>query len=306
MAPDTATASGSSREQRALVESMILGACFGALGVVWGLAAGSQIILFDGIYASLSILLSWLSLRASQLVARGATVRYPYGREALAPLVIAVQGMALLGTCLYAIVTSVQSILEGGSDVDAGWAALYGLVTTIGAGLVFLRMRSYARSSELVAAEAAQWLAGVLLSLGMLVAFAAVFLLEGTSFANVSGYVDPALVLVTCLLFLPAPFRMVRTTVVELLEGAPEAEVQEPVRAVVAEVTAEFGLDEPVVRMSKLGTKLYLEVDYLVEAGRWDIADADRVRRALTERLRTLPWTVWLNVDLSTDPAWSD
>ena len=107
MAPDTATASGSSREQRALVESMILGACFGTLGVIWGLAAGSQIILFDGIYATLSILLSWLSLRASQLVARGATVRYPSGREALAPLVIAVQGMALLGTCLYSVVTSV-------------------------------------------------------------------------------------------------------------------------------------------------------------------------------------------------------
>jgi predicted Co/Zn/Cd cation transporter (cation efflux family) len=57
--------------------------------------------------------------------------------------------------------------------------------------------------------------------------------------------------------------------------------------------------------MSKLGTKLYLEVDYVVEAGRWDISDADRVRRALTDRLAALPWTVWLNVDLSTDPAWS-
>lgn len=306
MAPDTSSASGSKREQRALIESMVLGGSFGVLGVVWGLAAGSQIILFDGVYACLAILLSWLSLRASQLVAAGATVRYPYGREALAPLVIAVQGMALLGTCLYAVVTSVQSILDGGSEVDAGSAALYGLVTTIGAAIVWLRMRSYARQSELVAAEAAQWLAGVLLSLGMLVAFAAVLLLDGTQFDDVAAYVDPVLVLVVCLLFLPAPFRMVRTTVVELLEGAPDESVQQPVRDVVAEVTAEFGLADPVVRMSKLGTKLYLEVDYLVEAGRWDISDADRVRHALRDRLERLPWSVWLNVDLSTDPSWSE
>jgi predicted Co/Zn/Cd cation transporter (cation efflux family) len=303
--PDRSSASGSAREQRLLVQSMVLGGTFGVVGVVWGLAAGSQIILFDGVYASLAILLSWLSLRASQLVAAGATVRYPYGREALAPLVIAVQGMALLGTCLYAIVTSIQSILDGGSEVDAGSAALYGLITTVGALAVWFHLRRYAAQSELVGAETAQWAAGWLLSLGMLVAFGAVLLLEGTSYDAIARYVDPVLVLVVCVAFLPAPFRMVRTTVVELLEGAPPADVQAPVRAVVDEVTAEFGLREPVVRMSKLGTKLYLEVDYLVEAGRWDVSDADRVRHALRDRLARLPYTVWLNVDLSTDPSWS-
>jgi predicted Co/Zn/Cd cation transporter (cation efflux family) len=303
--PDRSSASGSAREQRLLVQSMVLGGTFGVVGVVWGLAAGSQIILFDGVYASLAILLSWLSLRASQLVAAGATVRYPYGREALAPLVIAVQGMALLGTCLYAIVTSIQSILDGGSEVDAGSAALYGLITTVGALAVWFHLRRYAAQSELVGAETAQWAAGWLLSLGMLVAFGAVLLLEGTSYDAVARYVDPVLVLVVCVAFLPAPFRMVRTTVVELLEGAPPADVQAPVQAVVDEVTAEFGLREPVVRMSKLGTKLYLEVDYLVEAGRWDISDADLVRHALRDRLARLPYTVWLNVDLSTDPSWS-
>jgi predicted Co/Zn/Cd cation transporter (cation efflux family) len=304
--PDRSSASGSAREQRLLVQSMVLGGTFGVVGVVWGLAAGSQIILFDGVYASLAILLSWLSLRASQLVAAGATVRYPYGREALAPLVIAVQGMALLGTCLYAIVTSIQSILDGGSEVDAGSAALYGLITTVGALAVWFHLRRYAAQSELVGAETAQWAAGWLLSLGMLVAFGAVLLLEGTSYDAIARYVDPVLVLVVCVAFLPAPFRMVRTTVVELLEGAPPADVQAPVRAVVDEVTAEFGLREPVVRMSKLGTKLYLEVDYLVEAGRWDVSDADQVRHALRDRLARLPYTVWLNVDLSTDPSWSD
>jgi predicted Co/Zn/Cd cation transporter (cation efflux family) len=303
--PDRSSASGSAREQRLLLQSMILGGAFGVVGVVWGLAAGSQIILFDGVYASLAILLSWLSLRASQLVAAGATVRYPYGREALAPLVIAVQGMALLGTCLYAIVTSVQSILDGGSEVDAGSAALYGLITTVGALAVWFHLRRYAAQSELVGAETAQWAAGWLLSLGMLVAFGAVLLLEGTSYDGIASYVDPVLVLVVCMAFLPAPFRMVRTTVVELLEGAPPADVQAPVRALVEQVTEEFGLTEPVVRMSKLGTKLYLEVDYLVEAGRWDVSDADRVRHALRDRLASLPYTVWLNVDLSTDPSWS-
>jgi predicted Co/Zn/Cd cation transporter (cation efflux family) len=175
----------------------------------------------------------------------------------------------------------------------------------VGALAVWFHLRRYAAQSELVGAETAQWAAGWLLSLGMLVAFGAVLLLEGTSYDGIANYVDPVLVLIVCVAFLPAPFRMVRTTVVELLEGAPPADVQAPVRAVVDEVTAEFGLRDPVVRMSKLGTKLYLEVDYLVEAGRWDVSDADRVRHALRDRLARLPYTVWLNVDLSTDPSWS-
>ena len=297
--------SGSHREQQALRESMLFGAGFGLLGVAWGLTARSQIILFDGVYAALSILLSWLSLRASRLVAEGASPRFPYGREALAPLVIAVQGLALLGTCLYAIVSSVLTILDGGSEVSAGSATAYAAITTVGTVVALVRMRGYAASSELVAAEAEQWRASVLLSVAMLVAFGGVLVLSGTSWNGAARYVDPVLVLVACVAFLPAPFRMVRTTVVELLEGAPDDAIQQPVRAAVDAVAASHDLLDPVVRMSKLGTKLYLEVDFVVAAGTWDIADMDRLRAALTAELASTPYDVWLNLDLSTDPAWS-
>ena len=296
--------SGTDREERVLRESMLFGVGFGLLGISWGLAARSQIILFDGIYAALSILLSWLSLRASRLVAEGANPRFPYGREALAPLVIAVQGMALAGTCLYAIVSSVLTVIEGGSDVSAGSATVYAAITTVGTIVALRRMRRYAASSELVAAEAEQWRASVLLSVAMLVAFGGVVLLSSSSWSTAARYVDPVLVILACTAFLPAPYRMVRTTLVELLEGAPTEEVQAPVREAVQSVAATFGLDEPRIRMSKLGTKLYLEVDHVVAPGEWDIADMDRLRAALTERLAATPFDVWLNVDLSADPAW--
>jgi predicted Co/Zn/Cd cation transporter (cation efflux family) len=58
--------------------------------------------------------------------------------------------------------------------------------------------------------------------------------------------------------------------------------------------------------MAKLGDKLYVEVGYVVEAGEWDTADADRVRHALTDRLAALPYLLWLNVELTTDPALID
>jgi predicted Co/Zn/Cd cation transporter (cation efflux family) len=60
------------------------------------------------------------------------------------------------------------------------------------------------------------------------------------------------------------------------------------------------------VRIQKLGAKVYVEVDYLVEAGRWDTADADRVRHALYRQLAEQPYLFWLNVELTTDPALID
>lgn len=298
---------GSATEQRLLLTSIIAGGALGVLGVVWGWVSGSHAILFDGVYSSFSLVLSWLSLRASRIVAAGPTTNYPFGREALAPLVIMVQGLALLGTLGYALVSSVMALLQGGSDVEAGSGMAYGALTAAVAFAFWWYIRGYGRRSELVMAEATQWLAGGGLSLGMLLAFGFAFAVQGTGWSAAAAYVDPAVVIVACLLFVKVPLDMVRTTVRELLEGAPSASVQEPVRQIVAAVTAQFGLADPVVRMAKLGSKLYVELDYLVEAGRYDISFSDEVRHALTDALAAgQPYAVWLNVDLSTDASWAD
>lgn len=293
-------------EQQALLLSIATTAVLGTMAVVWGISAGSQIILFDGAYAILGLLLSWLSLRASKLVAAGPTKNYPFGREALAPLVIMVQGIALLATCGYALVSSTLSLFHGGSSVEAGSVMLYGALSTVGAVAIFLRLRGYGQRSELVKAEATQWMASAGLSVGMLLAFTAVWALSGTRFEGVASYVDPILVIVACLAFFPAPLQMVRDTLRELLEGAPPESVQNPVKEIVARVTAEEKLPEPVIRMAKLGNKLYLELDYLVADGQYDVADVDHIRHVMEDAVKELPFAVWLIVDLSTDASWSE
>lgn len=297
---------GAASEQRALLVSLIGTLTLGVLGIVWGLAVRSQLVLFDGVYGALGVVLSGLSLHASRLVAAGPTARFPFGREALAPMVVGIQAVALGGICAYAVVSSLLSIVHGGSDVVAGWAIVYAAVT-MAASLIIVRwLRPRAARSDLVRAEAIQWLSGVGLEVGMIVAFGAMLVLQRTAWAAVVPYIDPALVLVVCAVILPAPVRMLRTTLRELMEGAPPEAIQEPIRAAVADVSVDVGLPEPVVRIQKLGAKVYVEVDYLVEAGRWDTADADRVRHALYRRLAELPYLFWLNVELTTDPALID
>lgn len=293
---------GASVEQIALRRSILASVVLSVLAVGWGLVANSQVILLDGAYMVIGVVLTALSLTASRLMAAGPTTRFPFGLEALAPLAVGVQGMALLAVSGYAAAEAVRLLVHGGTDVAAGSVAGYALLSGLAALGLHRYVRSADPSSDLLNAEARQWWAGALLSLVVCLGALAALLMRAVGWTAVERYVDPVLVLVACLMLVPQPIAMLRTMVRELLEGAPAPEVQEPVRRAVAEVRAEYDLAEPTLRMTKVGRKLYVEAGFLVPAGRWDVADEDRVRRALSARLDSVPFDVWLNLELTTDP----
>jgi predicted Co/Zn/Cd cation transporter (cation efflux family) len=291
-------------ERRMLLTSTAAAGFFAALGIVWGAAASSQVILLDGIYALIGIALGALSLRASALVARGPTDRYPFGREALAPVVVGVQGLVLLGSLVFAVLDALSVIANGGSETALGSALLYALISLAGSVLLWLILRRGAGSSELVGAEAAQWWASILLALGLVIGFGFAVFIQGGDWERVVPYVDPVLVLAAAAFIAPTPLQMLRTTWRELLEGAPAPEVMEPIEEAIAATNAAFGLPEPQARVGKLGRKLYIELDYLVPVGRWEVSDADAIRRDLHARLTEPGRMLWLNVELHTDPEW--
>jgi len=267
----------------------------------------SQIILFDGLYGVIGTVLSGLTLQVSTLVKRGPSARYPFGREALGPLVLGVQGLVLVGAFSYAVIDAIQIILTGGGDTQLGPALIYAILAFLGSLVIYVVLRRMRQDSELVAAEAAQWLAAVYLGIAMLVGFISALLLQDSQWSGLAGYVDPVLVLVAAVVVAPTPISMIRTTMRELLEGAPGQETQEPIEQAVAEVTAMFSLPDPVsVLIGKLGRKVYVEVDYLVDAGVWTISDVDRIRRELGRRLEEPGLNYWLNVELHTDPNWDE
>jgi predicted Co/Zn/Cd cation transporter (cation efflux family) len=132
----------------------------------------------------------------------------------------------------------------------------------------------------------------------MIAGFTFMAVIAGTSIDGAVPYVDPVMVLVTCAIFVPAPIGMVRVTIVELLEGAPSAEVQQPVLDAVEQVRARFDLDEPTVLMTKVGPKLYVEVDAVVDAD-VTVVQEHEVRVALEERLEPLPYDIWLTAEFT-------
>jgi len=131
----------------------------------------------------------------SRLVEVGPTERYPYGREALVPLIIGIEGVALLATCAYATFNAVLTILGGGSSVPDTWSMAYAVTALIIPVFIWLQLRRAATRSELVRAESIQWLAGAGLGLAILLAFLVARFMAGTGSAHFAHYIDPSLVI---------------------------------------------------------------------------------------------------------------
>jgi predicted Co/Zn/Cd cation transporter (cation efflux family) len=284
------------------MRSIMATAVLGGLGIAWGLAVGSQMILLDGIYSIVGIMVSLLLLRASAAAAQGPSSGYPYGREALTPLVIGIQGFVLLGTLTYAAVEAVYTILDGGSDVEAGLALVYGVVTTTASAGVWWRLRRVAGASDLLVSEGAAWRVGTLRSAGMIVGFGLILVLADSSWQGAAAYVDPVMVLLTCVLFLGAPIGMVRLMIAELLEAAPDPELLGAVTSAVDAAGTAHGVDSLTTRVTKVGPKLYVEVEGTV-AETVTIADEERVRQMIGTSLEALPYPVWLTIELRPSSA---
>jgi cation diffusion facilitator family transporter len=299
----------SARDQRLLMFSIWASAGFAALSSVWGILSGSSMIVFDGVYSFVSIGLSVLAVLALRFSRRGADERFPWGRDAAEPLVVVIKAATLGALCAYAAVGGILDIVNGGREIAVGSAVVYAAVATLGGLTVGLVLRRAIRDgSDLVRAEAAEWLGDALLSVGVLVGFLVAYALVAADRADLAAYVDPAMVTLASLAFLWVPIKLIVSGLREILSMAPEAEVMDQLRACVRTIQERYGLTESFLRASKVGNRMDIEIDFVVgaESTVRTIADSDTVRQDLHDQLADLGYERSVVVTFTGDRRWAE
>jgi cation diffusion facilitator family transporter len=298
-----------SPDTRALVVSVWASAAFAGVSLVWGLLTGSLTIVFDGLYSFASVALSLFAVWALRASRRGADERYPWGREVWEPLTIVVKAVALGGLCVYALIGAIVELWNGGREVDAGWAVAYAVVATVGGAAVSLYLRRHARrgGSDLVRAESAEWTGDTLLSVGVLVGFVVALVLQRTGRSDLARYVDPAMVALISALFLRVPAKLITEGFREVLTMAPEPAVMEQLRSCVRDVEVHYGFAESFLRASKVGPRLDVEIDFVVDESSTaqNVREFDRVRQDIHDRLEPLGFTRSTVVTFTADRRWA-
>ena len=259
-------------------------------------------LVFDGAFGVVGIVVSWVSLTASGVAGRAPSDQYPFGRQSIVPLIVVLQGVAAGGTILLAAGDAIIVILSGGKPVDAGIVVAYSAVSAVASFIFVAWLRRISVGSDLLAAEALAWRAGairgVILTVGALAAIA----LAALSFGAVLNYIDPILVLISCALLIPMPIRLLREGSGELLERAPSRQIATQVEEAIQGVATRFAIARWTSRSSKVGAKLYVEVTLLAEPTT-TIRQIDEARAELRAALTSVHHEVWLTTEFTTDES---
>ncbi len=248
----------SKNENRILTISALLASGFAAGGMVLGLLVGSIVIVFDGVYSLVSLLLTLLSLAASSYISKPSKSVFPFGKAVLEPIVIAIKAAVILVVVCFSLYSAISALMTGGREVDTSIATIFGLVNVIGCGYAwwFMAKKSRRFSSGLIDAEKKQWQMDTLLSVAVTVGFIAAWLVSLTPFAHYAVYADPMMMLLMGFYFLKVPFDMLCGALRELLMMTPSQELCQVVGNDVLEIEKVSDHQLKLAGITKVGQEL--------------------------------------------------
>ena len=288
-------------EKRILSFSALLASGFAGGGLVLGLLVGSLVIVFDGVYSLVSLLLTLLSLAVSRYIERPSQSQFPFGKAILEPVVIAIKGSVILLVVSYSLYSAVQAMFSGGREVDASIATLFGVVNVVGCGYGwwYIANKSKRFSSGLIQAEATQWQMDTLLSVAVTLGFIAAWLVSLSPYAGYAVYADPMMMILMSFYFIKVPFDMLREAVRELLMMKPSEEIITTVDKEVSALDKQVNQHLEVAGVTKVGRERRVNLDVHAEGKQVQVADLEKTRRVLKDKLSKLSLDLNLTMNIA-------
>ncbi len=297
-------------EKHILKFSFCFALFFAVLGLVWGVLIRSQMLIFDGVYSFLSVLMTSISVYVAGIVRAKDDARFPFGRSQVEPLIIMLKSLVILVVCISALSKAMISLSSGGRGINALSAMAYsflGVLVCTACWLYIVRMRRKVLTSGLVRAESMQWLADTLLSVAIFLGFLAAYVIGRTEHSRYAAYVDPLMVVVAALFFSAVPLISLIGGIRDILHMAPDDDVYRASRVALQEVASMRGFDGFVLRIAKSGRKLVYEIGFVSDDPDdiRSMGELDEIREEVEGRLKALyDNPMWLDISFMRDKKW--
>lgn len=282
---------------------------FAVLGIAWGWTVKSEMILFDGMYSLGGVILSLLALMGSIYINKKDYDKYPFGKKMIEPLIVIIKSLAIFIMCIYSLTGSIKDLINGGNEVQYGYALIYALISTLGCGIAyfFLKKKGKAINSSLVNIESSQWLMDTLLSLGVLVGFLIANIIKHTEFIWFNRYLDPLMVIICSSVFIKMPIKSFGDGLKELLEFKADDSITLEIDKLVEGIEREYNFEDTITRVSKTGNDLRIEIDFIYneESNIKALDEMDGLREKIFNSLSHINYEKWLNVSFTKDKKWA-
>lgn len=257
--------------------------------------------------------MSALALFVARLIALHATGglsvrRFSMGFWHLEPMVLALNGFLLMAVSIFAFVNAVGLILHGGRVLDFDWAIAYAaLATLVCVGMaVFESRKNRELKSSFIALDVRAWVMSGGINAALLIAFILGYVIDNTSYASLSRYVDPVVLALICLVITPLPFSTVKRAVGDILLAAP-AELVGRVDEVARQTVARHGFKDYEAYVARVGRARQVELHFILPADYrvTAIGDFDAIREEVGAAIGNAGPHRWLTVAFTGDPKWA-
>ncbi|AMC92949.1 hypothetical protein AOC36_02795 [Erysipelothrix larvae] len=298
-----------STEEKILKSSMFVLLIFAVSGVVFGNLLNSEVILFEGIYSTLSIVTSYLTLRVTRYIRKKDDDNFPFGKEGIIPLVVLLQFLILNAMLIYMFVDAILIILSGGSVTNLGSVIVYLLFTTTLVSIYCKRLKKASKTSQspIILSEVKQWHVTQKQGYFVLGGYILGFVLSQTSTQGITPYIDPIILIIFTILTISQTFNEMIKAFKELIGmstiGDKTYEVMEDK---IDKISDEFRIKDYYLRVKHLGGMLVMEIDFLVDH-QFEcetVKDQDRIRDEVYRTIHKNNLNLWLSISFTTDPRW--
>lgn len=266
-------------------------------------------ILFDGMYSLGGVILSLLALIGSIYINKEDYENSSFRKKVIEPLIVIIKSLAIFIMCAYSLTGAIKDLIAGGNEVQYGYALIYALISTIGCGIVyyFLKKKGKAINSSLVNIESSQWLMDTLLSMGVLVGFLIANIIKNTEFIWFNRYLDPLMVIICSSVFIKMPLKSFTHGLKELLEFKADNNITLEIDKLVEGIEREYKFEESITRVSKTGSDLRIEIDFIYneESNIKALEEMDRLREKIFNSLSHINYEKWLNISFTRDKNWA-
>lgn len=307
-----------SNETSALRASVLVTLMVACLGIGFGVVSGSFSIAFDGVYSLIDASMSLLSLVVARLIATAAQPQnlsprlrehFSMGFWHLEPMVLGLNGTLLIGVAFYALINAVVTLLNGGRDLEFGWAIVYAVITVIVCTAVaILEWRANRRiKSQFVRLDVQGWIMSACITGALLLAFSVGYAVQGTSLEWISPYIDPAVLAFVCVIIIPLPIAIVRRALADVFLMTP-SDLREHVDAVAQACVEKHGFLAYRAYVARMGRSREVELYFIVPASApaRKIAEWDALRDEIGAAIGGEGPDRWLTVIFTADLEWAE
>lgn len=304
-------------EQYILQISIAVTILVAGFGVVFGLLSGSFSIVFDGVYMLADAAMSGLALVVARLIALSSLAEPPRGKLRdrftmgfwhLEPMVLGLNGIMLTGVAIYALINAIGSLMDGGRDLEFGYAIFYAVVALIAClGMAWLEMRANRQlKSDFIALDAKAWIMSGGITAALLIAFTVGYAIQGTELDWMTPYIDPAVLALVCIIIIPMPIGTIKQALADMLLVTP-VDLQQHVDAVARQVVERHGFKSYRAYVAKVGRGKQIELYFIVPPDQpaKKLEEWDALRDEIGGALGGEGPDRWLTIAFTTDVEWA-